>query len=104
MKKEVDQEPATKEDIKRLDEDLELMGGNLAFQIDEVRGDIAKINERLDTQHETLERHEDILGSILSVLQSISGQLAPIKDAPEKIENHEERITDLEVQARMMRR
>ena len=84
--------------------DLELWAGSLAFQIEEVRGDLGKVNERLDTQSETLERHESILGSILSVLQSISGQLAPVKDAPEKIEKHETRITSLEIQARMGRR
>lgn len=81
--------------------DLEIWGGNLLFEIEESR---QENNERMDKQDKTLARHEGVLESILMVLQSINGKLAPLKETPEKVENHEKRITDLEVQVRMGRR
>lgn len=74
--------------------DLELWAGSLLFQIEESR---QEHNKRFDKQ-------DNVLASLLSVTQMLVGQLAPVKDAPERIENHEKRITDLEVQVRMGRR
>lgn len=97
-KKESKKEPATKEDIKLLEkstqEDLEIWGGNLLFEIEESR---QENNKRFDKQ-------DKVLASILSVIQMLVGQLAEVKGTPEKVENHEKRITDLEVQVRMGRR
>ncbi len=99
MKQEKDNTtPATRADIKLLEkstqEDLEIWGGNLAFQIEESRQENKK---RFDKQ-------DKVLGSLLSVTQMLVGQLAEVKGTPDKVENHEKRITDLEVQVRMGRR
>ena len=82
------------EDMPATQGDLEIWGGNLAFQIEESR---QENNKRMDKQ-------DKVLASILSVNQMLVGQLAEMKGTPEKIEKHEERITSLEVQTRMGRR
>lgn len=74
--------------------DLEIWGGNLLFEIDELRQENKK---RFDKQ-------DKVLASILSVLQMLSGQFAGVKEVPERVEKHETRITSLEIQARMGRR
>lgn len=119
MKKKTKSKAATQQDIKLLErklvskietlrkesqEDLELMGGNLTFQIDEMREEQAKQGNVLENVITEQAKQSRVLGDILSVNQAILGQLGGMQNHGNRIENHEERITDVEVQVRMLRR
>ncbi|MEK7499881.1 MAG: hypothetical protein AAB649_04730 [Patescibacteria group bacterium] len=95
--------------------DMELLGGHLSSRIDEVeesvkeeivgvKDEIVGINERLDSAEEEMASHRKILESILNVVRSIDARYLETKDHPVILKNHEKRISDTEVQIRMMRR
>lgn len=63
---------------KDTQEDLELMGGNLTCQIDEVKEDL---EESRQENNERMDKQDRILESLLVVTQTLSGQLAPIKES-----------------------
>ncbi|MDA1168901.1 MAG: hypothetical protein O3A36_01025 [bacterium] len=111
-------EPATQHD-------LELLGGHLSSRIDEVegaveevkdeivgvkdeivgvKGEIVGVKVRLDNAEEEMAIHRKILEAILSVVKSIDARAKETKDHPIILKNHEKRISDTEVQIRMMRR
>lgn len=98
--------------------DLEIWGGNLAFQISEVETTLTKVQEeqlgqgkKIDQMQETLQeiqqtqkKQDGVLESLLSVTQMLAGQFTEVKETPERIENHEERITGLEVKVRILQK
>jgi septal ring factor EnvC (AmiA/AmiB activator) len=106
MKKKIDtsDSPATQGD-------LEIWGGNLAFQIAEVEKDGKESSKKIDQMQERIEdiqkeqkKQSNVLEAILSSNQMLVGMFATVKDTPERIENHEERITDLEVGVRILQK
>lgn len=66
--------------------DLETWGGNLAFQIDQLRTEM----------RDGFAKQQRINESILSVLNSIEGRLKDMAHLPTRVEDHEQRISILE--------
>ncbi len=92
-------------------EDLEMWGGNLAFQIAESDTKLEALKEEQVNQRQVLEvvvkqqaKQSRVLGDLLAVNQAILGQLAETKGNGERIENHEERIETLEVKVRILQK
>lgn len=91
--------------------DVEMLGGHLSSRIDEVEGRLGGVEDRLggvenrlDSVEGELKTHRKILESILNVVQTIEARSQETKDHPLILKNHEKRISDTEVQIRMMRR
>ncbi len=98
--------------------DLEVWGGNLAANTASLEVRLEKVEVRLEKLEVRLEKvevglyelkeevakHGRILEAILGVLESIQGQLKEMIRVPESVENHEERITKLEVKVRIMQK
>lgn len=102
---------STEKDIRN---DIELMGGNLAYHIEEVRQEseekFQEVGEKLEKHGEILERHEIILGKLIDTVQelkksvdrntevtsSLTKEFREIKQIEFQVYNHENRITQLE--------
>lgn len=117
--------PATKKDVELVREelkstdkdirhDIELMGGSLAFQIEESRQEnkdkFKEIGERLNKHGRILEKHEVILEKLVDTVQELkksvdqntevmselSQEFREIKHIEFQVYNHEKRIIALE--------
>lgn len=105
------EKPATQKNIKLLQEDLGLMGGNLTFQIVELETSVDTLKTKAHSIEKTVTEIKEeqakqsrVLGSILSVNQAILGQLTGAQKHGDRIENHEERIDKLEVKVRILQK
>lgn len=112
--------PATKRDIellrKDVQADLELWGGNSSSNINDVEESlsarIGSVEENLSSRVGGLEEEmhagfaslKKVLEHILFVVQSIEGRAQETRGDHEQIEKHEKRITDAEVQIRMLQK
>lgn len=122
--------PATAHDVKLVQDDLEMLGGHLSSRIEDVREELSsqihdvredlssridgvreELSSRIDGVEETLVEIKDELvsqrkvsESLLKVVESIEGRYQETRGDHEKIENHNDRIVDLEVQVRMLQK
>ncbi len=81
--------------------DFAVLGGHLS----EVAADnYQSLSGRIDAVEETQGKHSRILGDILEIVTEIQIAQKVTQEHTEMLQKHEQRITDVEVQVRMMRR
>jgi len=74
----VSQQYATKADIADVRHDMELLGSQLAFQIDEVRGDMKEMKEELRGEMRGMK--EELRGEITKTKEELRGEMKQLKE------------------------
>lgn len=88
-------------DAPATEHDLAMLGGHLSSRIDDVEENIAEVKEEMRNGFASLNK---VLENILFVVQTIEGRAQETRGDHEQIEKHEERITAVEVQVRMLQK
>lgn len=95
---------ATNGDTPATAHDLAMLGGHLSSRIDNVEDRLGGVEGRLTSVEDELVSHRKILELILSVVQSLEARAKEAEKHDGILKNHEKRISDTEVQIRMLRR
>ncbi len=81
--------------------DLAMLGGHLSSRIDDVEEDVKSLREEM---REEFASQRKIMEAILSIIQTLEVRAKETKGHDVMLKNHEKRISDTEIQIRMIRR